>query len=203
MFTIALSVPRDPLADSLVMSLCLWKTHQMWGNHHASFPLILPWTPLCWEADMLAYLASGRQELRLSFCAFHCFSSLSFHLLLWCAASNRGCKWCRTGAGILLVHAEWCYDPSESAWKPIHWLIPSWRDSSRNELQMPSEDPFHGWPACFEQWVPFSCVSPHICFIHFLDFLLSFHYPFIFLPHEASKEMITISMPARRQGWDH
>lgn len=47
------------------------------------------------------YLASGRQELRLSFCALHCFSSLSFHLLYGCAASNRVFKGYRTGVGIL------------------------------------------------------------------------------------------------------
>lgn len=133
--------------------------------------------PLRWEADVLAYLASDRQELRLSFCALHFFRSLSFHILSWCAASNRGCKWCRTGAGVLLVCAAWCCDPSESAWKLIHWLIPSWCGSSRNEPQMPSKEPFHCWPACFEQWIPFSCVSPHM-FYPFSSFpsLLSFSF---------------------------
>lgn len=177
-----------------------------WGNHHACFPLTLPWNPAQLGSRCTALTWHQADSNWAWISALHCFSSLSFHLLYGCAASHWGCKCWRTGAGIfpfLLVHTEWCYDPSASAWKQIYWWIPSWGDSSRNELQMPLEDLFHCWPVCFEQWVPFSCVSPHIGFIHFFNFLLSFHFPSICLPYEASKEIITSSMPARRQGWVH
>lgn len=198
----ALSVRRNPLAE------IFWSHHcgesEKLSRYEVTTMLVFLWyfpeTPLSWEVDALYW--SELTATELSFCALPCFSSLSFHHLYGYAASDRGCKWWRTGAGILPA-CPWCYGPSASAWKLIYWLIPSWGNSRRNELQMPLEDLFHCWPVCFEQWVPFSSVSPHISFIHCLDFLLSFNFSFIFLPYEASKEIITSSMPARRQGWVH